>query len=188
MLLGFWYNPLYHPLTFPSYNLWKIYGFNTFFIHHGNQDWTLSPNGWTITMQRKTFWEEIRPKEIYNAKTSCSSKIPVPTLIIAQNNIHGFRLPEAWSPVSKLISELNLYYFCPHWNTSSFHIEQQDRKIFVEQKNQFPGRNFTAKYFHQKPFVGVFIRCLRFSRLIFPCLKFKDFSPLKFIYGMPDLP
>lgn len=138
-------------------------------------------------MQRKTFWEEIRPKEIYSAKTSCSSKIPIPTLIIAQNNIHGFRLPEAWSPVSKLFSERNLYYFCPHWHTSSFHIEQQDEKIFVVQKNQFPGRNFTAKYFQQKPFVGVLIRCLRFSRLIFPCLKFKDFSSLNFIYGMPDL-
>ena len=97
-----------------------------------------------------------------------------PTLIIAQNNIHGFRLPEAWSPASKLFSERNLYYFCPHWHTSSFHIEPQNRKIFVEQKNQFPGRNFTAKYFHQKPFVGVFIRHLRFSRLL-PCLKFKDF-------------
>ena len=107
-------------------------------------------------MQRKTFGEEIRPKEIYSAKTSCSSKIPIPTLIIAQNNIHGFRLPEAWSPVSKLFSERNLYYFCPHWHTSSFHIEQQDGKIFVVQKNQFPGRNFTAKYFQQKPFVGVF--------------------------------
>lgn len=39
-----------------------------------------------------------------------------------------------------------------------FIIEPQDRKIFVEQKSQFPGRNFTAECFHQKPFVGVFIR------------------------------
>ena len=101
-----------------------------------------------------------------------------PTLVIAQNNIHGFRLPEAWSPVSikKLFSERNLYYFCPQWHTSSFHIEQQDRKIFVEQKKSVSGRNFAAKYFHQKPFVGVFVRRLRFSRLIVPCLKFKDFS------------
>ena len=107
-------------------------------------------------MQRKTFWEEIRPKEIYSAKTSCSSKIPMPTLIIAQNNIHGFRLPEAWSPVSKLFSERNLYYFCPHWHTSSFHIEQQDGKIFVVQKKSVSGEEFHRKIFSTETFCGSF--------------------------------
>ena len=72
-----------------------------------------------------------------------------------------------------------------------FIIEPQDRKIFVEQKKQsVSGEKFHRRMFSPETFCGSFYqaRRLRFSRLIFPCLKFKDFSSLNFLYGMPNLP
>ena len=107
-------------------------------------------------MQRKTFWGKIRPKEIYSAKTSCSSKIPIPTLIIAQNNIHGFRLPEAWSPVSKALFRAKFILFLSALAHIQFSYRTTRRKNICCTKKSVSGEEFHRKIFSTETFCGSF--------------------------------